>query len=372
MKRKEFYALGIMSGTSIDGLDFSLIKSDGKEKIKIIQNKYYKFNNKLKIKISKGIDKFKQLKKINKENEIFKNLNKDFNRYLLEKLNLFILSSKVSFSKIDMIGIHGNTLIHNPKYGKSIQLGNAELISKKLNKPVIDNFRKKDISLGGEGAPLVPIFHKAIFSKKKTNIIVVNIGGISNFTFLNGKKNTFFASDIGPGNTLIDTFCYKNFDKNFDFNGNLAKKGKIKFELINSWLKNKIFFEKFPKSFDTQDFKYIDSRNFKKYSPYDILRTLTFFSAKLISMLKSSINFKVNTWVFSGGGVNNSLLMSDIKSLLIDDKLFISDSLGFDSSFIESAAFAYISIRTFKKLPSAFPNTTGCLKKNVCGSIFIP
>ncbi len=372
MKRKEFYALGIMSGTSIDGLDFSLIKSDGKEKIKIIQNKYYKFNNKLKIKISKGIFKFKKLQIINKENEIFKNLNKDFSRYLMEKIYLFFSSSKVNINKIDMIGIHGNTLIHNPKDGKSIQLGNAEFISKTLNIPVIDNFRKKDISLGGEGAPLVPIFHKAIFSKKKKNIIVVNIGGISNFTFLNGKKNNFLASDIGPGNTLIDKFCYENFDKNFDFNGNLAKKGKIIFELINSWLKNKIFFQKLPKSFDIQDFNCIDFENYKKYSPYDILRTLTFFSAKLISMLKLSINFKVDTWIFSGGGVKNSLLMSDIKSLLIDDKLFISSSLGFDSSFIESAAFAYISIRTFKKLPSAFPNTTGCLKKNVCGSIYIP
>ena len=372
MKRKEFYALGIMSGTSTDGLDFSLIKSDGKEKIKIIHNKYYKFNDKLKIKISNGIEKFKQLKNSNKENELFKILNKDFSRYLLKKLNLFFLSSKVSIDEIDMIGIHGNTLIHDPKDRKSIQLGNAKFISKELNKPVIYNFRKSDILLGGEGAPLVPIFHKAIFSKKKKNIIVVNIGGISNFTFLNGKKNTFFASDIGPGNFLIDTFCYKKFKRNFDFNGNLAKKGKVQFKLIDSWLKNKIFFEKFPKSFDTQDFKFINSRNYKIYSPYDILRTLTFFSAKLISLIKMSINFKIDSWIFVGGGVNNSLLMSDIKSLLIDEKLFISNEFGFDSSFIESAAFAYISIRTFKKLPSAFPNTTGCQKKSICGSICKP
>ena len=201
---------------------------------------------------------------------------------------------------------------------------------------------------------------------------MVNIGGISNFTFLNGKKNTFFASDIGPGNFLIDTFCYKKFKRNFDFNGNLAKKGKIKFELINLWLKNKIFFEKYPKSFDTQDFNFINSRNYKIHSANDVLRTLTFFTAKLISMIKRSINFKIDSWVFSGGGVNNSLLMSDIKSLLINDKLYNSTVLGFDSSFVESAAFAYISIRTLKKLPSAFPRTTGCSKQNICGSIHIP
>ncbi len=371
MKRKEFYALGIMSGTSTDGLDFSLIKSDGKEKIKIIQNKYYKFNNKLKMKILNAVKKFKQLKKKNKKNEIFKNLNEDFNKCLLEKLNLFFLSSKVNVDEIDIIGIHGNTVLHDPKNGKSIQLGNAELISKEFSKPVIDDFRKSDILLGGEGAPLVPIFHKAIFSRKKKNVIVVNIGGISNFTFLNGKK-TFFASDIGPGNILIDNFCHKNFNKSYDFNGNFAKKGKIKFELINLWLKNKIFFKSFPKSFDTQDFNFIDSKNYKIHSAYDILRTLTFFSAKLISMIKMSINFEIDSWVFSGGGVNNSLLMSDIKSLLINDKLYVSNTLGFDSSFVESAAFAYISIRTLKKLPSAFPKTTGCSRKNICGELHLP
>ena len=120
MKRKEFYALGVMSGTSIDGLDFSLIKSDGKEKIKIIQNKYYKFNNKLKMKILNAVKKFKQLKKKNKKNEILKNLNEDFNKCLLEKLNLFFLSSKVNVDEIDIIGIHGNTVIHKPDRGFSM------------------------------------------------------------------------------------------------------------------------------------------------------------------------------------------------------------------------------------------------------------
>ena len=106
MKRKEFYALGVMSGTSTDGLDFSLIKSDGKEKIKIIQNKYYKFNQKLKMKILNATKEFKRLNKSHTDNDIFKNLNKDFSRYLLKKLNLFFLSSKAKINKIDIIGIH--------------------------------------------------------------------------------------------------------------------------------------------------------------------------------------------------------------------------------------------------------------------------
>ena len=140
------------------------------------------------MKILNAIKEFKQLKKSNKENEIFKNLNEDFSKVCIKKIKFIFLSSKAKINKIDIIGIHGNTVLHDPKKGKSLQLGNAELISKEFNKPVVDDFRKSDILLGGEGAPLVPIFHRAIFSKKK-KIIVINIGGISNFTFLNGKKN---------------------------------------------------------------------------------------------------------------------------------------------------------------------------------------
>ena len=198
MKRKEFYALGIMSGTSVDGLDFSLIKSDGKNKVCIITNKYFKFSEKIKNDLKNLISNSRLVvpEKIEQE-RFFIEYNKSFSIYLIKKIELFFSSVNFYFSDVDVIGIHGNTIVHKPEKNISIQLGDLKLISKKIGKPVIGNFRLNDISLGGEGAPLVPIFHKAIFSKHEKKIIVDNIGGISIFTYMEGTK-FFLCSDIGP------------------------------------------------------------------------------------------------------------------------------------------------------------------------------
>ena len=371
MKRKEFYALGIMSGTSVDGLDFSLVKSDGKNQVRIVTNKYFKFSKKIKNDLLELISNSRLVspEKI-KQEKVFLDYNKFFSNYLIKKIELFFSSVNFNFSDVDVIGIHGNTLVHKPANKISIQLGDLRLISKKIGKPVVGNFRSNDISFGGEGAPLVPIFHKAIFSKNKKKIMVINIGGISNFTYLEGK-NYFFASDIGPGNTLIDSFCLKKFNKNFDRNGLMAGKGRVNLKMVYEWLKNKAFKKKIPRSYDTENFR-LENFIEKKKLNLNNLRSITFLSAKLISSMKFQLGKDIDYWVFSGGGVKNLTLMSDIKLLLKNEKIIISDKLGFDPSFIESSAFAYISIRTIKNLPSAFPKTTGCSKKNVCGEVYKP
>ena len=172
MKKKEFYALGIMSGTSIDGLDFSLIRSDGINYVKIIQNKYYKFSRKIREEISNLI-KFSDLNKTICTHQIFKRTNTNFNTYVYKKIQIFFSNSNFNFQKLDIIGFHGNTIIHNPKRKISIQLGDPFFIAKKTNTPVIANFRIKDIKMNGEGAPLVPIYHKAIFAKPKKKLLLL-------------------------------------------------------------------------------------------------------------------------------------------------------------------------------------------------------
>ena len=370
MKNKEFYALGIMSGTSIDGLDFSLIKSDGKDKIQILINHYFKFSPKIKLKINDFIKKNQLSYNFSKNSSSYERINREFSLYLLKKIKIFFSLNNFDMDDVDVIGIHGNTILHRPSKGFSIQLGSAKMIAEKLKKPIVCNFRNKDISLGGEGAPLVPVFHRAIFSKRNNNIVVINIGGISNFTFLEGEKN-IFASDIGPGNSLIDKLCIKYFKKDFDRGGKLAKKGNFNPKHIEE-LENKIIFKKkFPISFDSKDFD-LKSFYLKDLNEYDNLRTLTYLTAKIISNLKKRLSKNINYWVFSGGGTKNSTMMSDLRKLLKNEIIFVSDDLGYHSSFIESSAFAYISIRTMINLPSAFPSTTGCSEKNICGEIIFP
>ena len=370
MKRKVFYVLGIMSGTSIDGLDFSLIKSDGISKVKIIENKYYKFNKKIREEINDLI-KFFDLEKKFTKNEKFHRIELKFTKYVIKKIIEFLSELNSKEKEIDLIGFHGNTIIHNPKKNISIQLGNPKDIAKKINLPVVANFRKRDIENHGEGAPLVPIYHKTLFSKKGKNVIVINIGGISNFTLLYGKDQ-LLASDIGPGNTLIDRVSKLKFNKYFDKNGFLASKGEINHNLIKNWMKNNILKKKKPISFDIKNFKLENFSQEKEINNLNYLRSLTYLTAKLICKLENEIKKKIDIWIFSGGGTRNLTLMGDIKRLLKGKKVYISDELGFDSSFIESSAFGFISIRTIKQLPSAFPTTTGCKKKNICGEVFYP
>ena len=372
MKKKEYCSLGIMSGTSLDGLDFSLIKTDGKFSIKTLVNEYYEFNSNFKKSIKKLIKKIDNYdSKSIRDSEEFLGLDQKFSEIVLKRIKDFGVKYKSKMKNLDVIGIHGNTIIHQPKYGISIQLGKPNFLCSNLNIAIVSDFRDNDIKLDGQGAPLVPIFHKSQFSEKKKNIMVVNIGGITNFTLLKGKTK-IFASDIGPGNKLIDEFCQQKFDKNFDNRGDLAKNGRLLEDLFKIW-KNKPFLKfPFPISFDNSFFKLGEFLRENNLNKFDVLRTLTYFTAFQFLNLKLRINVNIDKWIFSGGGVKNRTLMSDIKQLLSGEIVTTTLNYKLNPFFIESQAFAYIAVRTLKKLPSSFPSTTGCLKSSASGNIYLP
>ncbi len=370
MKKKEYCSLGVMSGTSLDGLDFSLIKTDGISKIQELFNEYFKFNVKFKDEIKSLIwkfNKFDERKILNSEE--FKVLNKRFSELVIKKIKKFLLKHSIKISSVDVIGVHGNTMLHNPKKGISIQLGDPIYMSSKLNVKIVSSFRDEDLLNKGQGAPLVPIYHQIKFAERNRNIMVVNIGGISNFSFLIGKKK-LFASDIGPGNKLIDEYCNLNLNCDFDKDGHFSSKGVLIKDLVESWKKKNFLKSKFPTSYDNSFFKIKDYVKTGLKNHYDILRTLTFFSAYIISCLSLKINTRIDKWIFTGGGIKNHTLMKDLNFLLGKKNVGSSLSYDLDPFFIESNAFAFISVRTLKKLPSSFPNTTGCKRPSVSGNVY--
>ena len=372
MKKKEYCSLGIMSGTSLDGLDFSLIKTDGKFNIKTLVNDYYEFNSNFKNSIKKLIKKTGKYEiKLIRNLDEFRYLNQKFSELVLKLIKDFKLKNRSKMKNLDVIGVHGNTIIHEPKHGISIQLGKPNFLSKCLNTSVVADFRDNDIKMKGQGAPLVPIFHQSQFSEKNKNIMVVNIGGIANFTLLKGKTK-LLASDIGPGNKLIDEFCLKTFKKNFDDKGNFAKNGRLSEDLLNRWKKKPFLNFPFPVSFDNAFFKLDEFLKKKNFNKFDVLRTLTYFTAFQLLNLKLRINLNIDKWILSGGGVKNNILMSDIKKLLSGDVVTTTHNYKMNPFFIESSAFAYIAVRTLKKLPSSFPSTTGCIKSSTSGRIYMP
>ena len=359
-----------MSGTSLDGLDFSLIKTDGVSNIDVIFNEFFKFSKEFKNAIKSLVGKFNKLdyKKTLNSKE-FVCLNKRFSDLIIEKTEIFLNKNSLNKIPLDVIGVHGNTILHKPEYGISLQIGDPIYLSKKLKVKTIANFRQNDIQNSGQGAPLVPIYHQRQFSESKNNVMVVNIGGVSNFSLLIGKKK-IFASDIGPGNKLIDEYCKKNMDCSFDKNGKMASKGKLLIDLVENWKKKKFLKFKFPISFDNFFFKVEDFVDINSADHYDIIRTLTFFSAFTIFNLTKRVNCAIDKWIFTGGGVKNLCLMSDLESLLGKSNIYSSKKYNIDPFFVESVAFAYISVRTLKNLPSTFPTTTGCKKPSISGTIY--
>ena len=229
---KNYYSLGLMSGTSMDGIDASIIVSDGEKELEVIDNYYEKYDRDFKYKLrnfAKNADSLEYLEK-NKIN--YKQLEEQLTKDHFEICKKII--SKTKNVQIDFIGFHGQTILHKPKKGFSIQMGNPNLLSKLLKKRTYFNFRKNDILNGGEGAPLSSIYHLQILKKFKLKlpVIFLNIGGISNISYINvNEKITSF--DAGPGNCLIDLWLRQNTNKEFDKNGLIAASGKINNNILN-------------------------------------------------------------------------------------------------------------------------------------------
>ena len=225
---KEYTALGLMSGTSGDGVDASIIQSDGQNKYKIILDKYFEYDSD----IYKNIYKLKE--KINNSKDL-KILSKEIIE-LEKKITLFHAKIFIDLSheKVDLLGFHGQTIFHNAEEKISKQLGDGKLLSTLTKKNVVYNFRENDLKNGGQGAPLAPIFHKLLVDNKKIDlpVTILNIGGIANITSVQ-KGNKIYSSDIGPGNCLIDKWIRLNSDKKYDKNGSVAKAGKINKIILN-------------------------------------------------------------------------------------------------------------------------------------------
>jgi len=369
--KKLYTSLGLMSGTSGDGIDISLIKSDGSEKCEFIVNKYFSFTDEL-------YEKFHNLKDLVKNSsdiEHNKDLIKEFERiFTLENAKAIKEIQKNTNEKIDVIGFHGQTIYHNSKEKISLQLGNGNLLSNLTNTKVVYNFRKNDLLNGGQGAPLTPIFHY-LLSKKIgiKNSLFLNIGGISNVTLIL-KNNSFFATDIGPGMCLIDKWIRKNLKKKYDNNGSIASKGKVRNNLdyeLDTFLhfENKEFNKNYIKSFSVDDF---DISFVRGLSLEDGAATLSEYTAQIIANYYFYILNKYQKenispiLLFCGGGRKNKDLIKRIKKNL--DKIVkvkpnliqMIDDYGVDGDYIESQAFAYLAIRSLLELPISFPNTTGC------------
>lgn len=360
---KIYTALGLMSGTSGDGIDASIIKSNGQNEYKTLANRLYRYPKDTTEKLHRLKDNIKTPFDLNDYSEEIHLLEGEITHH-----HFIAVQDMQKYHDFDLIGFHGQTILHLPEDGISKQIGFAERLSILTKKTVVYNFRENDLNNGGEGAPLAPIFHELIVKQKKINlpVTILNIGGISNITTIN-EKFEIFSSDIGPGNCLIDRWMRLNSNKTFDKNGSIAKSGKVDKFILKKHIDNFNYHEINKKrSFDINDlwfFLGIGREAQKSLTLENGAATLTEITSEILSKNLIDKNIYV-----CGGGRKNKFLIEVIEKK-IKKKIKLIDDIGIDGDFIESQAFAYLAIRSYLKLPISFPGTTGCKKPCTGGEI---
>ena len=371
---EKFYtSLGLMSGTSMDGIDASIIRSDGENEYESTFDEFFEYDQALYKDLVNLRNKINSANDIIVNSELVSEIERKITLYHAEICNKIINKSD---HEVDLIGFHGQTIFHDASQKISKQLGDGSLLSNLLKKDVIYNFRANDIANGGQGAPLAPIFHNLIINKNKIElpVFILNIGGIANITIITSNKNDDLISyDIGPGNCLLDEWVRKHTSYRYDLNGKAASIGKIDEIILNQATEN---FENINKnknlSFDIKDF---DLSFVRGLSYEDGLSTLTKFTSEIIcdSIIKNAKKDKTNkiNLLVCGGGRKNLTLIENIRNKLPNNiNLDLIDDYNINGDFIESQAFAYLAIRSLLKKEISFVKTTN-VKKSCTGGILV-
>lgn len=349
-------AIGLMSGTSLDGVDAALIETDGECYFKPLSTFHLPYSSEFQAKLRNLLDNTENWLFIEKELTL---LHYDCVKGLLKTSNIHV--------SIDVIGFHGQTIYHNPSEGITWQIGNANLLAQLTGIDVVSDFRRLDVAYGGQGAPLVPIFHKCLVSNVKKPLAILNIGGVANFTYIDDDDDDddeIIAFDTGPGNALINDATLKHFNSTYDDNGKIASEGIINQKQIDEILEDK-YFQKKPRN----DFM----RNiqlFKDLKPNDLISTLTKLTVDSILQGMTHFPKSVERVYVCGGGCHNHTIMKWLNKYAKNVEFISIKELNYDPDNIEAQAFAYLAVRCLKNLPSTFPSTTGVSKKTVCGVVF--
>jgi len=382
-RRNSDLYIGLMSGTSMDGIDAALVSFEN-DKTNLIATLSISIPAKTKSNLKLLLNSENINLKLLGETDV--QLGELFSVAVLELLK----NTGIQAEKITAIGSHGQTIYHSPNgaHPFTLQIGDPNIIAARTNITTVADFRRRDIALGGQGAPLVPAFHKYLFKQGERNtappfekgglggILVLNLGGIANITAISADKSqSVIGFDTGPANTLLDQWCEKHCQKPFDKNGDWAKAGKLNSELLSVLLDDPYFQKPFPKSTGREYFnlKWMEARcrdAIYHVSPVDIQNTLTELTAKSISDAISHTHTVTDTLWLCGGGAYNSFLIERLK--INSPQLIIKSTseIGIDPQWIEAAAFAWLAKQTMAHKPGNLPSVTGAKSDSMLGGVY--
>lgn len=361
------YYIGLMSGTSMDGIDTVLISFEN-DTPRLIDTASIAIPEHIKtnlILLSHGENiHLKLLGETDKQlGELFANAV----LHLLQK-------ARISTKNVTAIGSHGQTIYHSPNghHPFTLQIGDPNVIAARTSIITVADFRRRDMALNGQGAPLAPAFHAFLFPRQSHDQFVVNLGGIANITYISANHSQpIIGFDTGPANTLLDQWCKKHCEKSFDRNGDWARNGKLQHALLAQLLDDDYFKKPFPKSTGREYFNLSWLlKNIEGFSIVDIQRTLVELTAKTIADAINRVTQTSSAVWICGGGINNLFLMERLQNHCMNSAIKSTAQIGIGPQWIEAAAFAWLAKQTIENKPGNLPSVTGASRASVLGGIF--
>jgi len=349
-------AIGLMSGTSLDGVDVALIETDGRRVSAFGPSGYRPYTEAERHLLRQALYEAVDLPQRDARPGCLREAERIVTSAHAEAVAAFVAQHRISFEDIDIVGFHGQTVLHRPERRLTVQIGDAPALARAIHIPVMHDFRAADVEAGGQGAPFVPVYHRALAQslEREGPIVVVNIGGVSNITYIDG--DTLIACDTGPGNALLDDYMSKFLNQRFDNEGRTAALGNVDVGWINRALKMPFFALPPPKSLDRNDFT---SLKLGDKDPPDGAKNLTAFTAEAIARIVPLLPKEPKSWIVAGGGARNLTMMRMLRERLQPATVEAADALGWSSDSIEAQAFGFLAARGLKGLPLSYPATTG-------------
>lgn len=351
-------AIGLMSGTSLDGIDVALVRTDGESAVERGPSMGLSYDAAFRRRLQGALETARGIVERRERPGDLAEIERELTLRHGEAVRAFLAANDLTPGEIDVIGFHGQTVLHRPDAGLTVQLGDGALLAEETGIDVVYDMRANDMAHGGQGAPLIPVYHAALAAGlDEKPVVFVNIGGISNITFI-GSGGEIAAFDSGPGNTLIDQWVEAHAGIPYDQGGMIASEGSVDADLAGRYLAHAFFTDPVRRSLDRNDFRPPEGT---EASLEDGARTLAHVTAAAILRSAGHLPERPKLYVVSGGGRLNRVIMGDLAALAGAQgaAVLAAEAVGLNGDSMEAEAWAYLAARSLRGLPLTFPATTG-------------
>lgn len=354
-------AIGLMSGTSYDGVDVALINTDGEAIGRLGPTGYRAYSDVERAIVRRAIAASANLTDRDQRPEALLEAETVLTAVHAEAVESFLVANGMAASDITVVGFHGQTVLHQPERRLTVQLGDGSALATRLGIPVVYDFHAADVAGGGEGAPLVPLFHRAMVGMlgRAHPVAVLNLGGVANLTFVDGDR--LLAFDVGPGTALLDDFVRLRRGESQDVDGRLAAAGTVDEEAVTRVLTHPYFARRPPKSLDRNAFRswVAEEGNLARMTLEDGAATLTAMTAAAVGAVTVLLPSLPVSWIVAGGGTRNQTLMRMLAQRLRPAGIETASQGGWATDALDAQAYAYLAVRRLRDLPLTLPTTTG-------------